>query len=67
MLSSFTHVITCVISLGLGVVVHTYNPSYTRDEGKIVVQAHSGKRAKPYLKNKLKAKGLGASLSVEHL
>jgi hypothetical protein len=40
-----------------GVVVHIYNPSYSEGGGRrITTQGQARKRARPYLKNKLKAK-----------
>jgi hypothetical protein len=39
-------------------VAHTYNPSYLGGRGRKI----TGKSMKPYLKNKLKAKGLGVWL-----
>jgi hypothetical protein len=45
-----------------GIMVHHSNPSYSEGEGRgTMVQAGPGKSTRPYLNNKLKAKGLGAS------
>jgi hypothetical protein len=44
----------------LGIVAHAFNPSYLGGKSRRVETSDPGKvRMKPYLKNKLKAKGLG--------
>jgi hypothetical protein len=40
-------------------IVHTYNPRYSRDRGRgTTVKGQMGKSESSYLKNKLKQKGL---------
>jgi hypothetical protein len=52
-----------------GMMVHTCNPNHLGGKSRrIVVQSHLGQRARPHLKNKLKAKGLGGvAQMVDHL
>jgi hypothetical protein len=49
-----------------GMMVHTYNPKYMGGQGRrLTVQGQPPEKARLYLKNKLKQKGLGGVAQVK--